>query len=74
MTTIRIHGARLIDPVHKLDADADNWGSFTTDSIDAEERMFRAGQLHMTWALPLAKVRPAASPCSSSRWARNPPT
>jgi oligopeptide transport system substrate-binding protein len=31
---------------------------YPTDSIDAEERMFRAGQLHMTWALPLAKVRP----------------
>ncbi len=31
---------------------------YPTDSIDAEERMFRAGQLHMTWALPLSKVRP----------------
>ena len=31
---------------------------YPTDSIDAEERMFRAGQLHATWSLPLAKVRP----------------
>jgi len=31
---------------------------YPVDSIDAEERMFRAGQLHATWALPLAKVRP----------------
>jgi oligopeptide transport system substrate-binding protein len=31
---------------------------YPTDSIDAEDRMFRAGQLHMTWSLPLSKVRP----------------
>ena len=31
---------------------------YPIDSIDAEERMFRAGQLHATWALPLSKVRP----------------
>lgn len=31
---------------------------FPTDSIDAEERAYRAGQLHATWALPLSKVLP----------------
>ena len=31
---------------------------YPTDSIDAEERAYRAGQLHATWALPLAKVLP----------------
>ncbi len=31
---------------------------YPTDSIDAEERAFRAGQLHATWALPLSKVLP----------------
>src|SRR5262249_23568200 len=31
---------------------------YPIDSIDAEERMFRAGQLHLTWDLPLSKVRP----------------
>ncbi len=31
---------------------------YPTDSIDAEDRMFRAGQIHMTWSLPLSKVRP----------------
>jgi oligopeptide transport system substrate-binding protein len=29
---------------------------YPIDNIDAEERAFRAGQLHMTWALPLAKT------------------
>lgn len=28
------------------------------ENADVEERAFRSGQLHMTWALPLAKVRP----------------
>lgn len=32
---------------------------YPTDSIDSEERAFRAGQLHATWALPLSKVLPA---------------
>lgn len=31
---------------------------YPTDSIDAEERAFRAGQLHTTWSLPLSKVAP----------------
>ena len=31
---------------------------YPTDSIDAEERAYRAGQLHATWALPLSKVLP----------------
>ncbi len=31
---------------------------YPTDSIDAEERAFRAGQLHSTWSLPLSKVLP----------------
>ncbi len=31
---------------------------YPTDSMDSEERAFRAGQLHGTWALPLSKVRP----------------
>jgi oligopeptide transport system substrate-binding protein len=28
------------------------------DNMDAEERAFRAGQLHSTWALPLSKIPP----------------
>jgi len=32
---------------------------YPTDSIDAEERAFRSGQLHATYALPLSKVLPA---------------
>ncbi|MBP7481048.1 MAG: peptide ABC transporter substrate-binding protein [Lacunisphaera sp.] len=32
---------------------------YPTDSIDAEERAFRSGQLHITYALPLSKVKPA---------------
>lgn len=32
---------------------------YPTDSIDAEERAYRAGQLHATWSLPLSKVLPA---------------
>ncbi len=31
---------------------------YPIDNIDAEERGYRAGQLHMTWALPLSKVLP----------------
>ena len=31
---------------------------YPTDSIDAEERAYRSGQLHATWSLPLAKVLP----------------
>jgi len=31
---------------------------YPTDNIDAEERAFRAGQLHATWALPLSKIPP----------------
>jgi oligopeptide transport system substrate-binding protein len=31
---------------------------YPIDSIDTEERMFRAGQLHGTYALPLSKIRP----------------
>ena len=31
---------------------------YPTDNIDAEERAFRTGQLHVTWALPLSKVLP----------------
>ncbi len=31
---------------------------YPLEQIEAEERAFRAGQLHVTWALPLAKVRP----------------
>lgn len=34
---------------------------YPTDSIDAEERAYRAGQLHATWALPLSKVLPLQS-------------
>lgn len=29
---------------------------YPTDSVDAEERAFRAGQLHITYSLPLSKV------------------
>lgn len=29
---------------------------YPIDNIDVEERAFRAGQLHMTWALPLSKT------------------
>ncbi len=32
---------------------------YPTDSIDAEERAYRSGQLHATWSLPLSKVLPA---------------
>lgn len=31
---------------------------YPIDQMDAEERAFRAGQLHLTWAVPLAKVQP----------------
>jgi oligopeptide transport system substrate-binding protein len=31
---------------------------YPIDNADAEERAFRAGQLHGTWALPLAKILP----------------
>lgn len=31
---------------------------YPIDSMDAEERAFRAGQLHGTWALPLSKILP----------------
>lgn len=31
---------------------------YPIEQIDTEERAFRAGQLHVTWALPLAKVEP----------------
>jgi oligopeptide transport system substrate-binding protein len=31
---------------------------YPIDNIDAEERAFRAGQIHVTWALPLSKVLP----------------
>ncbi|MCX6951828.1 MAG: peptide ABC transporter substrate-binding protein, partial [Verrucomicrobia bacterium] len=31
---------------------------YPTDSIDSEERAFRAGQLHATWNVPLSKVLP----------------
>lgn len=31
---------------------------YPIDNIDAEERAYRAGQLHATWALPLSKVLP----------------
>ena len=31
---------------------------YPIDNIDAEDRAFRAGQLHVTWALPLSKVVP----------------
>jgi oligopeptide transport system substrate-binding protein len=31
---------------------------YPTDSVDAEDRAYRAGQLHGTWALPLSKIRP----------------
>lgn len=31
---------------------------YPIDNIDAEERAYRAGQLHVTWALPLSKVLP----------------
>lgn len=31
---------------------------YPIEQIDAEDRAFRAGQLHATWALPLAKVLP----------------
>lgn len=29
---------------------------YPTDSVDAEERAFRAGQLHVTYSLPLSKI------------------
>ena len=32
---------------------------YPTDSIDAEERAYRSGQLHATYSLPLSKVLPA---------------
>lgn len=32
---------------------------YPTDSTDSEERAFRSGQLHATYALPLSKVLPA---------------
>ncbi|SDS22893.1 peptide ABC transporter substrate-binding protein [Opitutus sp. GAS368] len=32
---------------------------YPTDSIDAEERAFRSGQLHATYSLPLSKIQPA---------------
>ena len=32
---------------------------YPIDSVDAEERAFRSGQLHATYALPLSKVKPA---------------
>ena len=31
---------------------------YPIDSMDAEERAFRAGQLHGTWSLPLSKILP----------------
>jgi oligopeptide transport system substrate-binding protein len=31
---------------------------YPTDSVDSEERAFRAGQLHATWSVPLSKVLP----------------
>lgn len=31
---------------------------YPMDSIDSEERAYRSGQLHITWALPLSKVLP----------------
>jgi oligopeptide transport system substrate-binding protein len=31
---------------------------YPIDNIDAEERAFRAGQLHVTWSLPLSKILP----------------
>jgi oligopeptide transport system substrate-binding protein len=31
---------------------------YPTDNIDAEDRAFRAGQLHITWNVPLSKVLP----------------
>ena len=31
---------------------------YPMDSIDAEERAYRSGQLHITWSLPLSKVLP----------------
>ena len=31
---------------------------YPIDNMDAEERAYRAGQLHVTWALPLSKVLP----------------
>ncbi|WP_414663463.1 peptide ABC transporter substrate-binding protein [Horticoccus sp. 23ND18S-11] len=31
---------------------------YPIDQIDAEERAYRTGQLHLTWGLPLAKVLP----------------
>lgn len=31
---------------------------YPTDSMESEERAFRAGQLHATWSLPLSKVLP----------------
>ncbi len=39
---------------------------YPTDSIDAEERAYRAGQLHATWALPLSKVLPLQKEKSSA--------
>lgn len=32
---------------------------YPTDSIDAEERAYRSGQLHATYSLPLSKILPA---------------
>jgi oligopeptide transport system substrate-binding protein len=31
---------------------------YPIDNIDAEDRAFRSGQLHLTWSLPLSKVIP----------------
>lgn len=31
---------------------------YPTDSMESEERAYRAGQLHATWSLPLSKVLP----------------
>ncbi|MBI5771289.1 MAG: peptide ABC transporter substrate-binding protein [Verrucomicrobia bacterium] len=39
---------------------------YPIDNNDAEERAFRAGQLHATWALPLSKVRPLQNEKSPS--------
>jgi oligopeptide transport system substrate-binding protein len=39
---------------------------YPIDSIDAEERAFRAGQLHITWSLPLTKVLPLQREHSSA--------
>jgi len=34
---------------------------YPTDSMESEERAYRAGQLHATWSLPLSKVLPLQS-------------